>query len=279
MDIKIIKTTEDVKIEKAHDLDIGYDVYAQSVEWKEEYGAWVYDTGIKIDLPKDIVCNVVPNSGIYKRNGFQPGTPGIVDPGYQGSIKVIYKPLIPVEISESLTDFIDTISDIIDNKIGSNYDKCSLHIDADCITNVLDKYRKPPFEIGEKIGQLIFHETISPNLIEVKEFENESSRGENGLGSLHKENKGKIKVNLKVFITEGCRACQIMLSIVNEFIFRNKDRFEFKLDITRNKIDCKVDNIEDFPTIIVKDEEFKEIFRIKGTCSVDELTNLLIKKC
>lgn len=279
MDIKIIKTTEDVKIEKAHDLDIGYDVYAQSVEWKEDYGAWIYDTGIKIDLPKNIVVDAVPNSGIYKRNGFQPGTPGIIDPGYHGTIKLIYKPLFPVEISESLTDFIDTISDIIDNKIGSNYDKCSLHIDADCITNVLDKYRKPPFEIGEKIGQLIFHETISPNLIEVKEFENEYSRGENGLGSLHKENKGKIKVNLKVFITEGCRACQIMLSIVNEFIFRNKDRFEFKLDITRNKIDCKVDNIEDFPTIIVKDEEFKEIFRIKGTCSVDELTNLLIKKC
>jgi dUTPase len=279
MKIEIIKSNDNVVIEKAHSLDIGYDVYAQSVEWKEEYGAWIYDTGIRVDLPKDIVCNVVPNSGIYKRNGFLPNTPGIVDPGYQGTIKVIYKPLIPVEISERIANFANSITMLIDRKIDSEKDKCDLHIDCDCLILLIDKYRKPPFEIGEKIGQLIFNRTISPNFVEVDKFDTEYSRGENGLGSFHKENKEKIKANLKVFVTEGCHACQIMLSVINEFIFRNKDKFEFKLDIIKNTVESKVDNVTDFPTIILKDEEYKELFRIEGTCSVDELTKLLIKKC
>lgn len=265
MDIKIIKTSDLCKIEKAHTEDIGFDLFAIDCKYDKEHDVFIYDTGIKFDLPIGVMMNGYPNSGLYKHAGIMANHVSVIDPGYHGTVKVLYRPLI----SNKVLDLIDKLN---------NYGVQDYTL-QDEIEHDIDELRKPPFEIGEKICQVIFVNTIYPNFVEVDKFDTEYSRGENGLGSLHKENKGKIKVNLKVFITEGCRACQIMLSIVNEFIFRNKDKFEFKLDITRNKIDCKVDNIEDFPTIIVKDEEFKEIFRIKGTCSVDELTDLLIKKC
>ena len=272
MEIEIIKANDNVVIEKAHSLDIGYDVYAQSVEWKEEYGAWVYDTGIRVDLPKDIVCNVVPNSGVYKRNGFQPGTPGIVDPGYQGTIKVIYKPLIPVEISEGIANFANTITMLIDSKIDSERDKCDLHVDCDCLISLIDKYRKPPFEIGEKIGQLIFNRTISPDFKIVTEFSEKSERGERGLGSGHKStSNGNKEKRYKFLINtiDYCMACDITCNVIQRFI----SKYKIDADIAIQKdVVAKTDIA--YPICNIKDSQTGKITSFNGSISIKELLDI-----
>ena len=79
--------------------DAGMDVYS-TIDCSLAPGARaVIPTGIAIALPEGYVCLVHPRSGLAAKNGISiVNTPGTIDSGYRGEIKVI---LINTDQSES----------------------------------------------------------------------------------------------------------------------------------------------------------------------------------
>ena len=88
--IKIKILNEFGKIpEKSHPDDIGYDLYSDN-EYSIDPGKVVLvNLGISIQLPKNVGGFVLPRSGLASKHLISPiNTPGLIDPGYTGELKV-----------------------------------------------------------------------------------------------------------------------------------------------------------------------------------------------
>lgn len=92
MKIKVVLDSGALMPTRAHELDVGYDLYSPvSVrlypKWKNGVpNNVVIDTGVHIQLPKGIRGAVCSKSGMMMNHDIV--TDGTVDPGYTGSIKV-----------------------------------------------------------------------------------------------------------------------------------------------------------------------------------------------
>lgn len=143
---------------RAHDTDAGFDVYANSCEYNEVNDCYIYGTGIAVEMPDNLFCDARARSSSYTTDCYSPYGVGTIDTGYRGEIKFIYKPrtsnMLVVELNKLLHKIFGT------------------------------KLREsvPPFELGEKIGQLIFLYKPSVIMAEVDRLE-DSDRGEEGFGS------------------------------------------------------------------------------------------------
>lgn len=69
----------------------GYDVASADPDFVLEPGQrWLVRTGIAMELPDDVECQVRPRSGLALRHGITlPNTPATIDPDYRGELKVI----------------------------------------------------------------------------------------------------------------------------------------------------------------------------------------------
>lgn len=150
MEVKIKKLSKEAVIPKyAHDTDAGLDLTATSKEYKD--GVYVYGTGLAIEIPKGHVGLIFPRSSNYKQDLWLTNSVGVIDSGYRGEIKFMFKnvavnkTLSPGELNELKT-----------------------------------------WEIGDRIGQLIIMPYPSINLVEVLEL-SDSDRGDNGFGSSGKK--------------------------------------------------------------------------------------------
>ena len=72
---------------RAHEADAGLDLYARESAVIKSLGAYVFDTGVHIELPKNTVGFLKSKSGLYMNHGITSGE-GVVDEGYTGSIRV-----------------------------------------------------------------------------------------------------------------------------------------------------------------------------------------------
>jgi dUTP pyrophosphatase len=99
-DVEVLLTGEHVPV-YAHPGDGGADlVAAETVELKPGERAMV-GTGTAVALPDGFVGLIVPRSGLAARHGLTiVNTPGILDAGYRGEIKVI---LLNTDRSEPYT--------------------------------------------------------------------------------------------------------------------------------------------------------------------------------
>ena len=71
--------------------DAGMDLTAISCTYDPDLDSYIYDTGIAIELPENHVGLIFPRSSIYKTPHMLANAVGVVDSGYRGSIKVIFK--------------------------------------------------------------------------------------------------------------------------------------------------------------------------------------------
>ncbi len=91
LEIKVKKTSQSAKMPAmAHEGDSGFDLFAsESVKIKPGERALV-STGLKISMPQGIEAQVRPKSGLAIKHGLTVlNTPGTIDSGYRGEIKVI----------------------------------------------------------------------------------------------------------------------------------------------------------------------------------------------
>ena len=74
---------------KAHINDAGYDLISEESAVIYPQDNVLIDTGTSIDLPPGYVAYVCPRSGLAARHNVTvANSPGVVDPGYIGPIKV-----------------------------------------------------------------------------------------------------------------------------------------------------------------------------------------------
>ncbi len=71
---------------RAHKLDAGYDLYSRTAAVIAPHTAWIFDTGVHMQIPAGYVGMVKSKSGLNVKSGIQ--SEGVVDSGYTGSIVV-----------------------------------------------------------------------------------------------------------------------------------------------------------------------------------------------
>lgn len=187
MILKIKNTKEQTRLNlPAHEGDVGYDLTAISepnivgkqnslTGFWEEISYIEYDTNIAIQFEdietgmdttgyitinraNEFYTNVYPRSSISKTNLILANSIGLIDAGYQNTIKLRFK-------------YIAQPKDLIIGVAGQ----------IDCKIDESKIYHK-----GDKISQLVFGRQIHPNeIVYVDNFE-ESERGLGGFGSTGK---------------------------------------------------------------------------------------------
>lgn len=91
--IKFQKVHPDVKSPvKAYDNDAGFDVFAYSDgEYNSQYGYFEYDLGLKFEIPDGYQISIRPRSSISNYALLLCNTPGTIDAGYRGVVKLRFK--------------------------------------------------------------------------------------------------------------------------------------------------------------------------------------------
>lgn len=128
---------------KAYPTDACFDLVAVSVSYDQENRAYVYGTGLAMEIPEGYVGRIFPRSSNRKTDCYLPNSVGVIDCHYRGEIMVTYK-------------------DIMESSIP-------------CETDA-------PYKIGDRIAQICFDKVIPTELVEVDEL-SETDRGEGGHGS------------------------------------------------------------------------------------------------
>lgn len=146
LEIKFKRLTETAKMPtKAHHSDAGFDLYADSIRLEEDgvRSRYVYHTGIAMEIPSGHVGLIYARSSICKINAIMTNFVGVVDSGYRGDILLTFK------------------------HYGGTY---------------VPFRSEAPYEIGERIGQIIIVPYPMISFVETKEL-SKSDRGDNGHGS------------------------------------------------------------------------------------------------
>lgn len=145
MDVKIKKLHEDAVIPTyAHDTDAGLDLVATSYEYKEDIDCHIYGTGLAVEIPEGYVGLIYPRSSNRKTDAYMCNHVGVIDSGYRGEVMISFK--------------------LRDRNIES-------------IPQIFK-----PYEVGNKIAQLIIIPYPKVHFVEVNEL-SDSDRGEQGHGS------------------------------------------------------------------------------------------------
>ena len=144
MEVKIKKLVEEAVIPfYAKPGDAGLDLTAVGYEYKADIDCHVYSTGIAVEIPEGYVGLIYPRSSNRKTDAYMCNHVGVIDSGYRGNIMVSFK----------LRDRDDYIPQSF-----------------------------KPYEVGEKIAQLIIVPYPKIEFVEVDELSS-TERGESGHGS------------------------------------------------------------------------------------------------
>lgn len=89
--IGCLRLTDEAQIpKKAHESDAAFDLCSVVDARLPSGGTVVIGTGIALDLPADVHALVLSRSGLAAKAGvFVLNSPGLIDSGYRGEIKVI----------------------------------------------------------------------------------------------------------------------------------------------------------------------------------------------
>lgn len=91
MKVKVKRINDKARLpEMAHEGDSGFDLFANETISLKPGERKLVSTGIKIEIPKGFEAQVRPKSGLAINHGISVlNTPGTIDSGYRGEIKVI----------------------------------------------------------------------------------------------------------------------------------------------------------------------------------------------
>ena len=145
MEVKIKKLSENAVIPSyAHDTDAGLDLTAVSYTYDKSIDCHIYGTGLAIEIPDGYVGLVFPRSSNRKTDAYLSNHVGVIDSGYRGEIMLSFK----------------------------NRDR----VHSDEIPQLVK-----PYEIGNRLGQLIIMPYPKIKFVEVDELL-DSDRGTTGHG-------------------------------------------------------------------------------------------------
>lgn len=70
----------------------GFDLTATSKEWVDEFQAYVYGTGIAVEIPKGYVGLLFPRSSVRKYALTMANCVGVIDSDYRGEVMATFRP-------------------------------------------------------------------------------------------------------------------------------------------------------------------------------------------
>lgn len=84
---------------RAHEGDAGLDLYACESAHIGPGERWSIGTGVAVEIPDGHAGLVLPRSGLAKKNGITlVNSPGLIDAGYRGEIRVLLLNTDPAEV-------------------------------------------------------------------------------------------------------------------------------------------------------------------------------------
>lgn len=162
---------------KAYDTDAKYDVFAIKRTYDTDKDCWVYDTCLRLEPQKGYWIALVPRSSNRKTECYLPNSVGTGDYGYRGSYLFSYKPRTSAAVRNAINILAQAVSAI-----------CSVTCFTRWRSSIgsLRMENKPPFEIGDRIGQISVEKVNEITFEEANLNPDETKRGEGGHGSTGK---------------------------------------------------------------------------------------------
>lgn len=162
LEIKLL--SDNATMPTRNNLDAGYDIYAAETKILEPQQKALIATDLAVNIPQGYVGLLTSRSGVSSKTHLVIET-GKIDAGYQGHMKINVKNDNEVDGAETIF-----LRDISNEKI---------------FEEERNIYKRGTYQInkGDKLAQLVIVPIWTPELEPVKEFSNETARGQQGFGS------------------------------------------------------------------------------------------------
>ena len=194
--IQVKKLHEDAIIPKrAHKPDAGFDMTCISVNDTDKFIE--YGTGIAMHIPIGYVGLIFPRSSVTKKDLMLKNSIGVIDSGFLGEIRFRFWKLN--HNSQIFKIDIDSVPDNLNvAEFIENYNQKGVGIkNIPEMNRVYEQY-----EVGDRIGQIIFFKLPDVLFEEVDNFE-ETERGTGGYGSTDKVVIPEVDINKLKKANEG----------------------------------------------------------------------------
>ena len=161
------------------------DIYATSIEYDEQYDLYKYHTGLSVETSEEYGILLFARSSNTKKDVYLPNSVGIVDSAiYRGEIMLMFKSRISLYERSNiigLKAFMKALSSGLSAKEAEEKAEEAKHI----IQKMTKALEFAPYEIGDRIGQMVIIPRTIINAIQVDKL-SETIRGEGGFGSTGK---------------------------------------------------------------------------------------------
>lgn len=100
MELRIARLKEEARLpSRAHEGDAGLDLYACEPAHLGPGERWSVGTGVAVEIPQGHAGLVLPRSGLARDRGIAlVNSPGLIDSGYRGELRVLLLNTDPAEI-------------------------------------------------------------------------------------------------------------------------------------------------------------------------------------
>lgn len=129
-------------------MDFGLDIKAVSVEYDEKMDCYIYHTGLKFNMPEDVVMLLFPRSSNRKTDAYLANSVGVIDWSFNKEVLVCFKNRTSLEDRKMRIEH-DIIKNSILNKEGLTEIRKRLEQMEEI--NPMDY---APYEVGNKIAQI-----------------------------------------------------------------------------------------------------------------------------
>lgn len=138
----------------------GFDIKVTEINDNKDYV--ICSTGLTMEIPEGYKLTIVPRSSLTKYNWYMPNSPAMIDSDYRGEIKIIFRCVPIINITENKRKF--------------------LHKGKPNINIIYNNF---PFVIGDRIAQAYLEQVIPISFVKANEL-SITERGEGGFGSTGK---------------------------------------------------------------------------------------------
>jgi len=196
LEIKVKKLDERAVIPTyAHNGDVGMDMIAIDVEYDEKNDMYIYHTGLAFESDFNVGQFLFVRSSNCKTDAYLCNHVGIADSAiYRGEIQFRFKNRESIENlahREAMKQFIFSLNmtSRMDSTLNLNkHIELASEMYNDVEKDVKERAKKlefAPYEVGDKIGQMVFnfYPTVKLNVVEEL---SSTDRGEGGFGSTGK---------------------------------------------------------------------------------------------
>lgn len=162
------------------------DVYAKSIEYDSDRDRFIIHTGLHFALPDEYEMELRPRSSNTKTDFYMPNSPGTLDWGYRGELRVIFKNRTSRQLIRIISTFGNAFNDIVTCvKYENAYNSIMC---ARQEFNKLIKKEGCPYVKGDRVCQLLVRrrEKITWDEVETLEELGTTERGTCGFGSTGK---------------------------------------------------------------------------------------------